>query len=74
MTQQKHNLSEGLQRGDLKEFVSDVFTVDQYKSKMGEDSDIVVLGFHVKEKFPAIDLVEFIERGYPFVLDADMST
>jgi hypothetical protein len=41
---------------------------------MGEDRDVVVLGFRVKEKFPAIDLMEFIERGYPYVLDADMST
>jgi hypothetical protein len=73
MTQQKHNLNEGLHTGDLKEFVSDLFTVDQYKSKMGNDSDIVVLGFRVKEKHPAMDLVEFIEKGYPYVLDADMS-
>lgn len=71
--QQKHNLSEGLHSGDLKEFVSDLFTVDQFKSKMGNDSDVVVLGFRVKEKNPAIDLVEFIERGYTYVLDADMS-
>ena len=77
MTQQNYQqrkLFEGLVRGDLKEFVSDLFTVDQYKSKMGNDSDIVVLGFRVKEKFPAMDLVEFIERGYSYVLDADMST
>jgi hypothetical protein len=40
---------------------------------MGNDSDIVVLGFRVKEKHPAMDLVEFIEKGYPYVLDADMS-
>ena len=40
---------------------------------MGEDSDIVVLGFRVKEKYPAIDLMEFIEKGYDFILDADMS-
>lgn len=71
---QRRDLTEGLHRGDLKEFVSEVFTVDQYKSKMGNDSDIVVLGFRVKEKFPAMDLVEFIERGYTYVLDADMST
>lgn len=67
------NLNEGLRYGDLKDFVSELFTVDQYKSKMGEDADIVVLGFRVKEKFPATDLMEFIERGYPFILDADMS-
>jgi hypothetical protein len=76
MTQQyqKRNLSEGLHSGDLKEFVSDLFTVDQYKSKMGNDGDVVVLGFRVKEKYPAMDLVEFIEKGYTYVLDADMST
>lgn len=71
--QQQRNLSEGLIRGDLKEFVNTMFTVDQYQSKMGDDKDIVVLGFTVKEKFPALDLVEFIERGYTYVLDADMS-
>jgi len=66
-------LTEGLRYGDLKELVSDLFTVDQYRSKMGEDADIVVLGFRVKEKYPATDLMEFIEKGYPFILDADMS-
>jgi hypothetical protein len=40
---------------------------------MGEDQDIVVLGFRVKEKNPAIDMMEFIEKGYNFILDADMS-
>lgn len=66
-------LTESLRYGDLKELVSDLFTVDQYRSKMGEDADIVVLGFRVKEKHPATDLVEFIEKGYKFILDADMS-
>lgn len=67
-------LNEGLRARDLKELVSNLFTVDQFKSKMGEDRDIVVLGFRVNEKHPATDLMEFIERGYSFILDADMST
>ena len=67
-------LNEGLRSGDLKELVSDLFTIDQYRSKMGEDSDIVVLGFRVREKHPATDLMEFIEKGYPFILDADISS
>ena len=69
----KRNISEGLRSGDLIDYVSEIFTVDQYSSKMGEDSDIVVLGFKVKEKNPATDLMEFIEKGYNFILDADMS-
>jgi hypothetical protein len=66
-------LMEGLSIGDLKDCVNEVFTIDRYRSKMGEDSEIVVLGFRVKEKYPATDLMEFIEKGYPFILDADMS-
>jgi hypothetical protein len=71
---QQRNLSEGLRSGDLTNYVSEVFSVDRYSSKMGEDQDIVVLGFRVKEKAPAVDLMEFIEKGYPFILDADIST
>ena len=71
---QKHQqLNEGLRSKDLKDFVRDLFTVDQYRSKMGEDKDVVVLGFRVTEKNPAADLMEFMERGYQFILDADMS-
>jgi len=67
-------LKEGLVANDLKGFVNETFTLDQYRSKMGEDQDVVVIGFRVSEKAPATDLMEFIERGYPFVLDADISS
>jgi hypothetical protein len=66
-------LFEGLRANDLKDLVDKIFTIDQYKSKMGEDKDIVVLGFKVNDKFPAIDLMEFIEKSYTFILDSDMS-
>ena len=72
--QHRNKLFEGLRAKDLKGFVSEVFTIDQYKSKMGEDKDVAVVGFRVNDKFPATDLMEFIEKGYPFVLDADMSS
>jgi hypothetical protein len=70
----KHQLFEGLRRGDLQGFVDTTFSIDQYTSKMGQDSDVIVLGFKVNDKHPAIDLMEFIEKGYSFVLDADMSS
>lgn len=69
-----NKLTEGLRSGDLKDTISDTFTVDQYESKMGNDCDIIVLGFRAVDKEPAIDLMEFIEKGYPFVLDADKSS
>ena len=71
---QKPKLIEGLRPADLKGMVSNRINVDQYKSKMGNDDAIIVISFKVKDKFPAIDLMEFIEKGYPYVLDADMST
>lgn len=74
MANSKSLVAEGLRSNDLKHLVANVFTIDQYSSKMGEDADIVVLGFHVDGKYPATDLMEFIERGYSFILDADMST
>jgi hypothetical protein len=67
-------LNEGLRSGDLEHFVDDLFTVDRYSSKMGEDRDVVVIGFNVREKHPAMDLVEFLETGYRYILDADMSS
>ncbi len=64
-------LNEELLAGDLKMLVSNIFEVDSYASKMGSDKDIVVLAFTVEQKEPANDLVNFVERGYDFVLDAD---
>lgn len=63
--------NEGLNAGDLKMLVDNIFEVDSYASKMGSDKDIVVLSFNVESLEPAKDLVNFIERGYDFVLDAD---
>lgn len=60
-----------LHSNDLENLVSNVFEVDSYASKMGDDKDIVVLSFTVADREPATDLVNFIERGYDFVLDAD---
>lgn len=66
------NINESLQPEDLKHLVSNIFEVDSYTSKLGNDKDIVVLSFTVEDREPASDLVNFIERGYDFVLDADV--
>lgn len=67
-------ITEGLKHKDLDGLIHNTFTIDRYRSKMGEDRKIVVLGFKIKDKYPAIDVMEFIEKGYPFVLDADISS
>ena len=61
----------GLRKNDLKDLVEKVFEVDGFKSKMGDDANIVTVSFSVKTKDAADDLASFFERGYDFVLDAD---
>jgi hypothetical protein len=67
------NLNEDLRPADLRYLVDSVFEVDSYSSKMGDDRDVSVISFSVKSKEAAEDLESFIEKGYKFVLDADVS-
>jgi len=64
-------VKEGLKAGDLDGVVSKRFSVDQFKSKMGDDKNIMVLAFTVDGMAPAKDLERFAETGYKEVLDAD---
>ena len=64
----------GLVKDDLKFLVDNIIEIDSYKSKMGSDEDIVTLAFSVTGQAPAKDLENFVEKGYPFVLDADVSS
>jgi hypothetical protein len=66
-------IAEGLEYGDLRRLVRPLIQVDGFKSKMGDDDSIVVLAFPVREKKPANDLMEFFEKSYDPVLDADVS-
>ena len=63
----------GLRQGDLKDLVYHIFEIDAYASKMGEDKNIITLSFTVKDKAPAEDLVRFLEGGYSFILDSDVT-
>ena len=64
-------VKEGLKAGDLEGVVSNRFSIDQYKSKMGEDRNIMVLAFTVDGQAPARDLERFAETGYKSIMDAD---
>jgi len=66
-------LREGLRPNDLEDMLFNVFEIDAFQSKMGEDRDVCVLSFRARDRAPAKDMMEFIEKGYGFVLDADVS-
>lgn len=59
---------------DLKDLVELTIHIDEFESKMGKDEDIVVISFKTKYRDPAKDLVDFLEKGYDWILDADVST
>jgi hypothetical protein len=70
----QHNLFEGLESGDLARLIHPELHIDEFKSKLGDDQDVIVLSFKVDSKDPATDLVAFIEKGYEWVIDADISS
>jgi len=66
-------LNESLKSGDLRNLVDKVFGIDGHKSKIGNDEDTVVLSFTVRNEEPAKDLENFVEMGFTYVLDADVT-
>lgn len=66
--------NEGLEHGDLARLVDKKITVDEYKSKIGDDEEIIVITFTVDGKDPAQDLVNFLEKSYDWIIDADSSS
>ena len=70
----RNKLFEGLEAGDLNRLLRNELHIDQFRSKMGDDKDVIVLSFKIKDKEPALDLVDFVEKGYDWVLDGDISS
>lgn len=71
--QHSNQLFEGLQYKDLEGIIKPTIHVDEFSSKMGDDKDIIVVSFFVRDKQAAKDLMAWFEKGYDFVLDADRS-
>jgi hypothetical protein len=74
----KHSLSsnfifETLEYKDMEGLVKPTIHVDEFTSKMGDDDDIIVVSFFVRDPTAAKDLMNWFERGYDFIIDADRS-
>jgi hypothetical protein len=69
----KRIINEGLDYLDMMGQINPVLSVDEYKAKMGKDSDIVTLAFLVNSEEAGKDLVDWFERGYDWILDASVS-
>ena len=66
-------ISERISKGQLRNMINDVVSIDQYKSKIDEDRNIVVLAFEVMNENAADDLSNFIETGAYDVEDTEVS-
>lgn len=66
-------LFESLQYKDLEGLMKPTIHVDEFSSKMGDDDDIIVVSFFVRDPQAAKDLMMWFEKGYDFVIDADKS-
>ena len=71
---QPKQFNEGLEQGDLKRLVHPELHIDEFKSKLGRDEDVAVISFKLSSKEPAQDVVSFVEKGYEWVIDADVSS
>jgi hypothetical protein len=69
----KKILVEGFDYHDLVGQLVPEVEVDEYSAKMGSDDDIVTISFTVKGQAVGEDLVDWLERGYPWILDAQTS-
>jgi hypothetical protein len=68
-----NRLSESLSFKDFEGLIKPTIHVDEFSSKMGDDDDIIVISFFVRDPQAAKDLMMWFEKGYDFVLDADKS-
>ena len=66
-------LFESLEFKDMEGLMKPTIHVDEFSSKMGDDDDIIVVSFFLRDAQAAKDLMNWFEKGYDFVLDADRS-
>lgn len=66
-------LFESLGFKDLEGLMKPTVHVDEFSSKMGDDDDIIVASFFVRDPQASKDLMSWFEKGYDFVIDADRS-
>ena len=73
LSRQSNQLFEGLEYKDMVGMMKPTIHIDEFSSKMGDDDDIIVVSFFVRSKQAATDLMNWFEKGYDWVLDADVS-
>jgi len=66
-------LYEGLRESDLVDLVTPMMSIDEYETKISDVNEVIVVGFFIDDKEPAIELSRFIDRSVQNILDTDVS-
>ena len=64
---------ENLGYKDMEGMLKPVIHIDEFTAKLGDDDDIIVVSFFVRDQQAAKDLMKWFEKGYDFIIDADRS-
>ncbi len=64
---------ESLEYKDLVGLLKPSIHIDEFASKMGDDDDVIVISFYVRDQQAAKDLMNWFEKGYDYIIDADRS-
>lgn len=62
-----------LKNNDLSDTILPNISIDEYEPKAGEEKDVIVVAFFIKDLPPAEDLNTFIQRGFIDTLDVEVS-
>lgn len=62
-----------LKYNELQDLVLPKVSIDEFAPKTGNNDEVIVLGFYVKDKEPAKDLSHFLETGPYDILDVESS-
>lgn len=63
----------GLKTGDLKDTILKKISIDEYEPKTGDSSDVLVLGFSLKESSQGQDLYNFLNSSIFEIRDVEVS-
>jgi hypothetical protein len=66
-------LLENLDYHDMVGQIIPTLSIDEYEAKSGSNDEIITLAFKVKGNAASTDLVDWFERGYDWILDAQVS-
>tara|TARA_Y100000389_G_scaffold151872_1_gene151692 strand:- start:6208 stop:6615 length:408 start_codon:yes stop_codon:yes gene_type:complete len=66
-------IKEGVGFNDLSSLVHPRVSIAEFVPKTGNEEDVIVLAFYVKDDRPAQDLATFLEKGIIDILDTEVS-